>query len=83
LPITPTALIDKPDLWKENVKAFDAFLDLHTTRPVAFSGISRITHTEILSYCICVDLNPNEIIKKVKAADQDFLKWVKEKQENV
>lgn len=79
----PTALIEKPELWQENKDAFIAFLELTDTRQSAFSGVSRITHTEILSYCICYGVSPNEIAKKVAAADKDYLNWVKEKQENV
>ena len=83
MPITPQALIEKPELWNENKEAFEAFLELNNTRQTAFSGVSRITYTEILNYCICYEINPNEITKQVVAADKDYLNWVKEKQENV
>jgi|GEM_PF-2578867 len=83
LPVLPAALIEKPELWQENKEAFEAFLELNNTRQSAFSGVSRITYTEILNYCICYEINPNDITKKIVAADIDCLNWVKEKQENV
>ncbi len=69
----PKALEEKPELFEENEKAWDAFFTLSRRRQSAFEGINSISFTEILSYCQIYGGDEIETLaNKICAADDAF-----------
>ena len=80
------ALEDEPDLFPENVLAWNAFQDLHEQRQPGFAGPCPLTYSDIHAW---IQLNgvhePPEmetLSRRLRLLDRTWMKWAMDDQES-
>lgn len=71
----------EPELWAENKPHYDAWWELSTERPVHMGGVGYIPRVAMLIHCFVADLELAPLIKDLRAMDEAYMKFLKEREE--